>query len=145
MSEYYFWSSDEEYEVGDEYEENIDENHISKKILEDNTNYKLKINEDFECSICLDEIYLGVMNKKCKHKFCRDCAKRLMMASKDSCAYCRGPFNWTNVEYFRSKLQIDLDKKLEKARMKKKMEAIMPLLQQKIDQLEFMKQFQRIK
>jgi hypothetical protein len=61
------------------------ENLLEEKEEKKEKEYKI------ECSICFDEYNTeNCVKFGCKHEFCKDCAKNLLLA-KPYCAYCRSP------------------------------------------------------
>jgi E3 ubiquitin-protein ligase RNF1/2 len=47
------------------------------------------LQEDFECSICLEQFQKPHINAGCGHRFCRDCIKESLRLCNNECPICR--------------------------------------------------------
>lgn len=72
--------------------------------INDKTKFTKVIDDEDECSICLDDIEYGV-NFDCKHKFCKTCILSFINSDKhtDNCSYCRKKIKWDKITLFKSK------------------------------------------
>lgn len=80
---------------------------------------KEKEEEDFfECGICYDHIQKNnvVYLKKCNHKFCQDCIKRVRSRKFQApCPYCRTSFTKNDIKSLYKKNQ-DSNKSIKKCK-----------------------------
>lgn len=84
----------------------------------DKKDIKKIINEDLECSVCLEEVFYGT-ELVCNHKFCFDCIQKIdndLYLDNKKCPLCRGKFEI--LDHFKTKAQKIKDN-IEEKRVRK--------------------------
>ena len=80
---------------------------LHKDVAKGNSKQTNNDKEEFECGICYDKIEEEkvIYLKKCKHKFCKKCIKRVLgrKYKKRPCPYCRRLFSKNDIKDIKKK------------------------------------------
>ena len=80
---------------------------IIKDVAKGNSKQTNNDKEEFECGICYDKIEdeKVIYLKKCKHKFCKKCIRRVLgrKYNKRPCPYCRRLFSKDDIKGIKNK------------------------------------------